>query len=81
MVDKVGIAEMAFALGRAALAQGQEAREPAIGGAVLGKGEKARAVGEIEPAADDEPQAEASCRLVRPHDSGKAVAVGDGDRR
>ena len=68
--DHIGVVEMAFALGRAALAEGQQPRQPAIGGAILGIGEQARAVAQIEAAPDDEadarpplpPDARARCR-------------------
>ena len=81
MRDYVGIVEMAFAFGRAALAEGQQTRQAAIGGAVLGEGEKARAVAQIETAADDEPEPDLLCRVMGAHDTGKAVVVGDRDRR
>ena len=80
MRDDIGVVEMAFALGRAALAEGQQPREPAIGGAIRGIGEEARAVAQIEAAADDEPDPDLFCRMMRAHDAGKAVAVGDRDR-
>ena len=80
MRNDVGIVETAFAFGRAALAEGQQPRQPAIGGAIGGVGEQARTVGEIEAAADDKPDADHFRRMMRAHDAGKAVAVGDRDR-
>ncbi len=80
MCHHIGVVETAFALGRAALARGQQPRQPAIGGAILGKDKQARAVAKIEPAADDETQPDLLRRLVRAHDAGEAVAVGDRDR-
>ena len=53
MRDHIGVVEMAFASGGAALAEGQQPREPAIGGAIRGVGEQARAVAQIEAAPDD----------------------------
>ena len=75
----IGIVEPAFALGSPALAQGEQPRQPAIGVAILRKGEEARAVAEIEPAADDEADADLFRRLMRAHDAGEAVMVGDRD--
>jgi hypothetical protein len=72
---------MAFALGRAALAEGEKRRQPAIGGAVLGEGEEAHPVAQIEPHTDDEADAGLLRRLMRAHEPGDAVAVGDRDRR
>src|SRR6516225_11282156 len=77
----IGIVEMAFAFGRTALAQGQQTRQAAIGGAVLGEGEKAGAVAQIEAAANDEAEPDLFCRVMGAHDTGKAVAVSDRDRR
>ncbi len=75
----IGVIEPAFALGGAALAESEQPGQPAIGGAILGKGEEARAVAEIEPAADHETDPDLLCRLVRAHDAGEAVPVGDRD--
>ncbi len=80
MRDHIGVVEMAFAFGGAALAEGQQPREPAIGGAIRGVGEQARAVAQIETAADDEADPDLFGRMMRAHDAGKAVAVGDRDR-
>ena len=44
------------------------------------KGEQADAVIEIEPAADDETDANLFCGLMRAHDPGNAVMVGNRDR-
>ena len=71
--DDIGVVEMTFAFGRAALAEGQKSREPAIGGAIRGVGEKARAVAQIEAAPDDEANPNLLCRMMRAHDAGKAV--------
>src|SRR5271154_4988475 len=80
MRDHVRIVEMAFAFGRAELARCQEPRQPAIRGAVLGKGEGARVLAKIEAAADDEADADFFRRLMRAHDPGKSVVVGYRDR-
>ena len=62
-------------------AEGKERRQPAIGGAVLGIGEEAHAVAQVEPRADDEADAGIIGRLVRADEAGDAVAVSDRDRR
>src|SRR5215472_19252600 len=80
MRNDVGVVEVTFAFGCAALAEGQELRQPAIGGAVFGKGEKARAVAQIEAAADDEAEPDLFCGVMGTYDAGEAVAVGDRDR-
>ena len=80
MGGEVGVVETAFALGRAAFTRCQKPRQPAVGGAVLGKGEQAHAVAKIEAAADDEADADFLRRLICPHDTGDAVMVGNRDR-
>ena len=80
MGHDIGVIEMTLALGRAPLAQGQEASEAAIGGTVLRIGEEARAIGEVEPDADDKADSGGLRRLMRAHQPGDAVAVGDRDR-
>ncbi len=80
MGDDIGVVEMAFALGRAPLSQGQEARQAAISGAVLRVGEEAGAVGEIEPDADDEADIGNLCGVMGAHQAGDAVPIGDRDR-
>ncbi len=40
MAKQIGAAEATFGLGRPALAQGEEPRQPAIGGLVLGQAEQ-----------------------------------------
>jgi hypothetical protein len=77
----IGIIEMAFALRRAPPAAGQQAREAAVGGTILRIGEQARAVAQIEADADDEPDTDGLRRLMRPHQPGDGVAVGDRDCR
>jgi hypothetical protein len=76
--DDIGIVEIAFALGSAALAEAQQPRQPAISGTDRGKGEQA-IVGEIESAADNEPDPDLFRRMIREHDAGEAVAVGNRD--
>jgi len=80
MRDHIGVVEMACTLGGAALAEGQQPREPAIGGAIRRIGEQARAIAQIEAAPDDEADPDLFCRMMRAHNAGKAVAVGDRDR-
>jgi len=77
----IGVIEMAFAFWRAPFAKGKERRQPAIGGAILGIGEEAGAVAQIEAHADDEADANVLGRLMRADKAGDAVAVGDRDRR
>ena len=48
--------EHAAALGRAPLAEGEQAAEAAVGGAVAGIAEEREPAGEIEPRTDQEPQ-------------------------
>jgi hypothetical protein len=55
----VGQRQRAAALGHAQLALRQETAEPAVGSPVGGVGQQARAVGEVEAAADDEARAPA----------------------
>jgi hypothetical protein len=76
----IGVIEMAFAFWRAPFAKGKERRQPAIGGAILGIGEEAGAVAQIEAHADDEADANVLGRLMRADKAGDAVAVGNGDR-
>ena len=78
--DEVAPVEMALALAGAPLAERQQPAEPRVGRAVGGIGEHRGAVGEVEPAADDEPDAGGLGRLVRAHDPGQRVAVDDGER-
>ncbi len=80
MGHDIGIVEAAFTLGRAPFAEGQEPRQPAIGDAVFGIGKEARAVGEVEPNTDDEADPDGFRRMMRAHQPGDAVPVGDRDR-
>ena len=70
-------AEQALRLAAAPLAERQQAAEPAIGGPVGRVDQERGAVGQVEPAADDQPHARRLRRLVRADDAGEAVAVGD----
>ena len=67
-------------LGRPPLAQGEKAREPAVGGPVGGEAQQPGAVREVEPGADEQADAGRLGRLVRPDHAGQAVAVGDRGR-
>ncbi len=67
---------MAFALGRAAPAQGDEPGEPAIGGAIRRIDEQAAPAAEVEPGADDEAHLRHLRRHMGAHHAGQAVAVG-----
>ena len=71
--------ERAFPLLGAALAEGEQPAEPAIGSAVRGISEQARRIIEIEPRADDEFDADVLGGEMGADDAGKRVAVGDGD--
>ena len=84
-VEKILQHQPAAAFFRADVACGQQAAEPAVGGAVLGVGEEVgRAVGEDEAGADEHAQAARGLLVVaqeevRAHDAGERVAVGDAD--
>ena len=80
MGDEIGVIEMAFAFWGAPLAEGQEPGQAAIGGAVFGEGEEARAVAQIEAAADHEADPDGLRCVVGAHDAGEAVPIGDRDR-
>ena len=71
--------QMTFALGRACLAQAQQAAKPAIGRPVGRITEQRRAVRQVEPAADDKFEPVFLGRRVCAHHAGQAVAVGDRD--
>ncbi len=64
-----------------ALAEREETREAAIGGAIGRQAEQARRVGEIEPGTDDEFEVDLLRRHIRPHDAGERIAIGDRQRR
>ena len=81
--------EHAAALGRAPLAESQQAAEAAVGGAVARIAEEREPAGEVEPRAGQEPQARRlrrnslRCDSLRcdmsAHRTGEGVAVGDAD--
>ena len=71
--------DLALALPGAALAQGEQAREPAIGGPVGGKGQGLEAVAQHQPRADDKAKAKTLGRDVGADDAGEGVVIGDGD--
>ena len=70
-------AEQALRLAAPPLAERQQPAEAAIGWPVGGVDQERGAIGQVEPAADDQPHARGLRRLVRAHDAGEAVAVGD----
>ena len=78
--DEVVPLEMALPLAGAPLAERQQPAEPGIGRAVGRIDEHRGAVGEVEPAADDEADAGRLGRLVGAHDPGQRIAVDDGQR-
>ncbi len=71
---------MALALLGAAVAEGEQPAEPALGGAVGRPGDDVgRAVAEDEPAADGVAEALLLRHDMAADDAGQRVAVGDGD--
>ncbi len=72
---------VAFPLGRAALAEGQKTGETRIGRAVHGIAEDGAAIVEIEPAADHKPEPRLLGRHMGADDACEAVAVGDAHGR
>ncbi len=79
LLHDIGISETALAFLRAALAERQKAREPAVSDAVGRKAEQARRIVKIEPTADHQRKVELLRGAVRPHHARQRVAVGDGD--
>jgi len=93
MVEQVVQAQMALPLGRAALAEREQPRQPAIGRPVgrIDQEAETRACPsptlprrgrflQIQPRADDEAEAGLLRRHMRAHHSRQAAAVGEGDR-
>ena len=72
--------EMAFGFAGAALAERQQAAKPRIGRPIGWIGQDRHAVGKIETAANDQPDASRLRRFVGAHDAGKGIAVDDGER-
>ena len=79
MSEQIVEVQDAPALGRPPLAEGEQRAQPRVGGPVGRPAQKRGAAGQVEPAADQEPNALGLRRLVRPYDAGQAVAVGDRD--
>ena len=74
--------ERAFPLLGAALAEREQAAEPAVSGAVRRVGEQTRRIVEIEARTDDALDAADFARgEMGAHHAGKRIAVGDGDCR
>ena len=71
----VGHVKHAATLGCATLAQGQQAAQPTIGGAIPGIAEKRKPGSKIEPCPDQQVQAGRLCRNMGAHSPGKAVAI------
>ena len=71
--------EHAAALRRAPLAEGEQAAEAAVGGAVAGIAEEREPAGEIEPRTCEQPQAGRLRCDMGAHRAGEGVAVGDAD--
>ena len=77
---RVGPVEIAFGLAAALLAERQQPAQPRIGRPVGRIDQDRHAVGEIEPAADDQADAGGLGGLMGAHDAGQRVAVDDGER-
>ena len=73
-------AEDAVGLAAAPLAERQQPAQPGIGRPVGRIDQERGAIGQIEPAADDQPDAGRLGRLMGADDAGEAVAVGDRQR-
>jgi hypothetical protein len=80
MAGKIGPAEDAFGFAATRLAEGQEPAEARIGRAVRRIDQDRHAVCQIQPAADDQPDAGFLGRLPGAHDPGKAVAINNAKR-
>ena len=72
--------EMTLRLAGPALAERQQAAEARIGRPVGRIDQDRHAVGEIETAADDQPDACRLCRFMGAHDAGKRIAIDDSQR-
>jgi hypothetical protein len=77
----IGEIKLAFAFLGAALAQGQQAAQPAIGRAVARISEQARRVLKIEADADDQLDAGLLGGEMGADRAGERVPIGDGDGR
>ena len=81
MVGEVLPVEMAGAFARAPLAERQQPAELRIPGPVGRIDQHGQAVAQIEPAADDQPDAGFLGAVMRAREAGQRVAVGDRDCR
>lgn len=72
--------EMAFCFAGPALAERQQPAKARIGRPVGRIDQHRHAVGEIETAADNQPDACRLCRFMRAHDAGKRIAIDDSER-
>ena len=84
MLEEVVEREQACALFGPALAEGQQAAEPAVGGAVGGPDQQIGEVGECQAGADDQLGCGAFTGCLFPafvgaDDAGEGVEIGDGD--
>jgi hypothetical protein len=79
MRQQLGQRELAGTLPGSALAEGQQAAEPGIGGPVGGKAQHLRPIARHQAGADDEAQPRLLGRHVGAHHAGQRVAVGDAD--
>ena len=74
-------ADVEAALLGATLAERQQPRQPPVGRAIGRIDQQRQPVTQVEPAADDKPDAQLRRPRMRPGDPGQGVVVGDGDRR
>ena len=75
MLGDIGPGEVTFAFRRAAAAEGEQARQPAVSGAVAGQAKRAGAIFEIKPGADQQANVGLlGCRMGA-HHAGQGIAV------
>ena len=77
-VGQVRPVEIALGLAGAPLAQRQQAAEPGVGWPVGRVDQHAGAIHQVQPTADDQPDAGDLGGLVGAHDAGDRVAIDDG---
>ena len=79
--DEIVPVETTGALARALLADAEQPAQPRIGRFVRRVDQHGAAVGEVEPAADDQAHAGFVRTLISAHDSGERVAIDHAERR
>ena len=80
MAVEIGKIEMAFSLGGAAAAKGDEFRQPPVGGSIDGISQQASPAAKVETAADDEGHAYFLGPVMGAHHAGEAVVIRHGNR-